>query len=393
MPQDKSKAKKEFTKRNWRDCEYDFLRGIISEYNIQRKPVHDKNTAIRVTFIEKVIHSHYRDQGWELRSDEMIRKKIKELILNPELKEEERLWKTVELELLESVVQGVIDRNGWFKLAVSTYQTQAALMGLPERTERTLNHQMIQLGYHARKWSTDEENFLSKLATRYQYEQLVPIFQKHAAEQKWPFRGKYAIHKRMSKRKLHKEDREDQFSISELARQLDIKHARVKRWYRECDPPLETVNIPYANGNKGGHRVVTTKRSVRKFLTTPPKHKQKKDDRPHRLHLVADLPEEVLEWIFVNDTESIKLALASSRVSVQADVLKIHPRTKRVVERYKNQKRAADANGIDIQRMRTYINGPLALEGFFWKTEERASLSNDSLKRLRQPMVPAARRY
>lgn len=215
-------------------------------------------------------------------------------------------------------------------------------------------------------WRREHDDCLTELNEKYQHTKLVDKFNKRAKKNGWPGRTSYAIKRRLYRLRILTEDNsQDNFTVSQLARQLGIPRYRVKRWYYNCTPPLEVKKIPYPNGNKGGHMVVITRAALYDFFF--PKQAEP-DCATHRLHLIKDVDPLNLEWLFPNKPDITELVANCNRHFAPTPVIKRCMVTGAVVAQYKTKKQAAQENYLGIHRLNSHLNTRKPLDNHLWET-------------------------
>lgn len=137
-------------------------------------------------------------------------------------------------------------------------------------------------------WRPDHDNYIIQLNEK--HHTIAPFYNKKATEKGWPRRSECAIKRRLYRLGQLSRDKEDNFTIAQLARHLDISRARIKRW---CLMGLRTAKL--------GSRRVTKKEWVCDFLYPSKVEAGRIIRLPHRFHLIHGVDQCTLEWLFEDD--------------------------------------------------------------------------------------------
>lgn len=95
---------------------------------------------------------------------------------------------------------------------------------------------------HPGAWSKDEDKLLGKFAHRYSLGVLVRRYQDASRRRGFPIRTKPAIHSRLYRLGYSLETSLDNWSITGLARLLDIETSRIRRWISDCGLRYQKVS-------------------------------------------------------------------------------------------------------------------------------------------------------
>ncbi|MEM8610451.1 MAG: SANT/Myb-like DNA-binding domain-containing protein [Cyanobacteria bacterium P01_H01_bin.105] len=147
-----------------------------------------------------------------------------------------------------------------------------------------------------KKWSPEEEALLLSVFSKYPTDLAIAKFQQRRKKE-WPKRADQAIRKRAYTLGMGKLTREDTFTATQLARELGLTDAKVRRWYRNSPftPSLRVISA--------GSRVLTRKVWVQDFLW-PHKIEGSRSYRlPHRFHLLEGVDDFAIDWLCEGNEE------------------------------------------------------------------------------------------